>query len=167
MDYLTEQNDRIQVFAGLIKSGFSPSILQILGLGSCIGLCFYSKEEKFGAIAHIMLPSSKNARTPDLKGKYADSAVEELIDVFKKKKIPKSKIRVKIVGGSSMFAQLKTNAFDIANRNIEAVKNHLQKHELKVSGSDVGGNKGRTINFHLETGEIKIYAAGGKLKKVL
>ena len=148
-------------------SGSPPEILQILGLGSCIGLCFYSKEDKFGAIAHIMLPSSKNARTPNLRGKYADSAVEELIKVFKKKKIPKSQIQVKMVGGSSMFSQLKSNAFDIAKRNIEAVKNHLQSYELKISGSDLGGNKGRTINFNLETGEIKIYAAGGKLKKVI
>jgi chemotaxis protein CheD len=155
------------VLAGLIKSGRSPEILQILGLGSCIGLCFYSKDEKFGAIAHIMLPSIKNARTPDLKGKYADSAVKELLNIFKKKKISKNKILVKMTGGSSMFSNLKSNAFDIANRNIDAVKKHLKEYDLKLTASDVGGNKGRTINFDLDTGEIKIYAAGGKLKKII
>jgi chemotaxis protein CheD len=162
-------NDKteIHVLAGLIKYDSSPKRLQILGLGSCVAICFYSEQNKFGALAHVMLPSSTNAKTPELKGKYADLAVKELVSIFRRKKISKKNITIKIVGGSSMFAKFKRNSFDIASRNIEAIKEQLATFDLKVSASDLGGTKGRTINFYLEDGSIKIYNAGGKLRKII
>ena len=155
-----------QVLAGSIKGDKNPKVLQIIGLGSCIALTFYHPDHQFGAMAHIMLPSSNQARTPEIKGKYADTAVQELIKLFKRKKIPLSKMQIKIIGGSKMFANLNSEIFDISYRNIEAVKCELKKHGLdkQIIGRDTGGTKGRTIYFFLKSGKIQIYFAGGKLK---
>ena len=166
MDIINDRKE-VQVLAGLIKYDLSPGILQILGLGSCVAICFYSKPDQFGALAHVMLPSSTKAKTPELKGKYADLAVKELLSIFRLKKILKKNITVKIVGGSNMFSQLKHNSFDIANRNIEAIRDQLNLFHLKILASDLGGNKGRTIHFYLEDGRIKISNAGGKLKTII
>lgn len=156
-----------QVLAGSIVLAQSPKILQILGMGSCIGIIFYSPEKKLGGIAHVMLPSSKQALTPKLKGKYADTAIEELLRRFKKEQIAPKKIIVKIVGGSSMFPQRRKDMFDIATRNVEAVKDILEKKKLSIKGESTGGTKGRSLLFFLDSGEVQVFRAGGKLIKTI
>ncbi|MFX1254567.1 MAG: chemotaxis protein CheD [Promethearchaeota archaeon] len=142
--------------AGSIVVGQPPDILQILGLGSCVAVSFYYSEKQLGALAHIMLPSIAMARTPHLKGKYADTAIPLLFEIFQKKHIPKIKIDVKIIGGSHMFPKYRHETFDVGNRNIEAVKNELKKLNLKIKGVDTGGTCGRSLFFILETGKIYV-----------
>ncbi|MHA2362528.1 MAG: chemotaxis protein CheD [Candidatus Hodarchaeales archaeon] len=162
-----EDDQIIQVLAGSIAIDNKPKVLQILGLGSCIALSFYYPKKNFGALAHVMLPSSVQARTPALKGKYADTAVDELVRLFQRKKISLSDIQIKIVGGAKMFMKLTSEVFDISNRNIQAIKNKLNQYNLKIQAQDIGGKRGRTIYFFLENGEIRVYYAGGKLKAIV
>lgn len=156
-----------QVLAGSILTAEPPNVLQILGLGSCVAVTFYVPQLMFGAMAHVMLPTADNARTPDLKGKYADSAVPELLRIIKKKKVRLDTVQVKLVGGARMFTQFSSEIFDISQRNIEAVERVLGEVGLTVSAKDLGGSRGRSIYFFPETGEIQVYFAGGKLKQKL
>ncbi|MFX1534351.1 MAG: chemotaxis protein CheD [Promethearchaeota archaeon] len=156
-----------QVLAGRIVLAEPPIVLQILGLGSCVAIAFYSPEKQIGALAHIMLPSSVKALKSMPKGKYADTAVTELVRRFRKKNILCQKTVIKIVGGSSMFFHRKNQMFDIAARNIEAVKEALKKYNLKIEAEATGGTKGRSILFNLETGEIQVYFTGGQLETIM
>ena len=156
-----------QVLAGRIVLAEPPTVLQILGLGSCVAIAFYSPERQIGALAHVMLPSSVKALKSTPKGKYADTAVTELLRRFRKQNILRQKTVIKIVGGSSMFSHRKNQMFDIAARNIEAVKDALKDHNLKISAKVIGGTKGRSILFYLETGEIQVYFAGGQLETII
>jgi chemotaxis receptor (MCP) glutamine deamidase CheD len=94
-------------------------------------------------------------------------AVVEAMAIVQKQRILWNKIVIKIIGGSSMFPQLKNNVFDIAYRNLEAVKQNLAKFNVEISGQDTGVHQGRIITFILETGEIQVYPAGGKRKVLL
>ena len=117
-------------------------------------------------MAHVVLPSrdKKDQRTPHLVGKYANSAIEFLLENFRKKKLNPKDAIIKLTGGSQMFKNASKGILNIADRNIKSITEELDKHGLKVSKKDLGGSKGRTIFFFLETGEIKIYFAGGKFK---
>lgn len=156
------------VLAGKILIEKSPIVLQILGLGSCVAVTFHFPEEQIGAMAHVVLPArdEKDQRTPHLVGKYANSAFDYMMNYFKKNKLDPTKAIIKLTGGSKMFGRQK-GILNIADRNIESITNELNKLGLKVSDTDLGGNKGRSIFFHLDTGEIKIYFAGGKPKSVI
>ena len=156
-----------QVYAGSISFAKSPKIFQIKGLGSCIGICFYSSQEKFGALAHIMLPSSEHARTPNIKGKYVDTAVPELLNIFRLHHIDTKNIIVKLVGGSHMFPPLKQTIFDVATKNFFAVKESLAQYHLSIYSQDIGGNYGRSMKFFMENGEIHVSQIGSKLVSII
>ncbi len=167
VDLKNDSLDAINVTAGNISIDYSPRVLQVVGLGSCIAVAFYNKPKKLGALAHVVLPSSIRARTPQIKGKYADSAIKELVTLFQKKKARIKNTSVKITGGSIMFSNLNRDVFDIGKKNYIAVKEELKKYNLKIASQDIGGNQGRSIYFDLNNGDIKIFFSGQRLKKIL
>ncbi len=157
------------VLAGNIIHEKAPHILQILGLGSCVAVTFYHPKTQSGIMAHVVLPArdKSEALTPKLKGKYANFAVEELVNWLKRNKIPLNEVQVKLVGGAKMFKNTVSDVLNISDRNIESINQELAKYNLKASKTELGGHKGRSIFFNLENGEIKIFHAGGKLKAVI
>ena len=157
------------VLAGNIVHDKAPNILQILGLGSCVAISFYHQKTQIGIMAHVVLPAREKdiALTPNLRGKYANIAVEELISWAKRNKIPTEELTIKLVGGAKMFKNSVSDVLNISDRNVESITQELAKYKLKANKTELGGNKGRSIFFHLDTGEIKIFHAGGKLKEII
>lgn len=157
------------VLAGNIISDKAPSILQILGLGSCVAVTFYHEKTKAGIMAHVVLPSRdpKEILTPKLKGKYANIAINELVTWSTKQKIRLEELQVKLVGGAKMFRNSVSDVMNISDRNIESITQELTKYKLRPVKTELGGYKGRSIFFNLETGDIAVYLAGGKLKAII
>jgi len=142
--------------------GRSP--MSSIGLGSCIGLVVYDMERDTGGLAHIMLPDSQG-RT-DRPAKYADTAVELLVRELNKQGSKKEALGAKIVGGSSMFQSFSGN-LNIGDRNIEAVRFHLKKWNLRILAEDVGGVQGRTITFYpAEKGKVSVKTADGTIRLI-
>ena len=100
-----------------------------------------------------------------MKGKYADTAIPELLAIFKKKKIDLKNVEIKLVGGSSMFSSLKVKT-DIAKRNVTIIQELIKKHKLPIASKHLGGSHGRSVFFNLKTGKIQVFYAG-KLMKIL
>ena len=142
--------------------GKSPSILRTI-LGSCIGICIYDTSTRIGGLSHIMLPTSKkNAANPR---KYADSAIPLLVEDMMRAGAMRNSMIAKIIGGAAMFKHTE-NSFmgDIGRNNIVSVQQILSGMNLRIVSSDVGGDYGRTIDFYLETGEVKIKTIGRDTK---
>ncbi len=148
----------IKVGMAELSVSSSPDILKATGLGSCVGVCIYDTVSKIGGMAHIMLPSSKNARhSSTIIGKYSDTAIDDLLNKLLNKGIQKNNLVAKIAGGAQMFSFAGgSEIMKIGQRNIEAVKEDLKKHNIKIVAEDVGGNYGRTIEFSLLSGELSI-----------
>ncbi len=142
----------------------SPDILRTI-LGSCVGICLYDSARGNGGIAHIMLPTSKKVQT-SIK-KYADTAIPYLIEELEKKGSRISDFKAKIVGGATMFNLSENSVMgEIGKNNIAKVKEVLAQYNIEIIAEEVGGNHGRTIDFYLETGEIKIKSIGMKDKTI-
>lgn len=87
--------DKYGVKTGEIKVAEAPDKLTALGLGSCVATTLYDSETQIGALAHVMLPKSRNS-DPEKPGKYADTAIKELIEKMEEngcKKKPRGKDR--------------------------------------------------------------------------
>ncbi len=124
-------------------------------LGSCVGICLYHEEKKIGGLAHIMLPVMKlQSSSPK---KYADSAIPMLIEELEAMGITGNELKAKIVGGATMF-KLSPNSLmsEIGRNNISKVKDVLAEFGIEVIGEDTGGDYGRTIDFFVGTGEVKV-----------
>lgn len=150
--------DLINVGIADMAVGVSPNILRTI-LGSCVGICVYDKDTGIGGLSHIMLPSSKRASTNQKK--YADTAIPLMIDEMVKLGADKSRMVAKLAGGATMFKHSENSLMgDIGKNNISCVKEILSAMSIPVIGEELGGDYGRTIDFYLETGELKIKTIG-------
>lgn len=138
-----------------------PNSLTTLGLGSCVGICLYDKINKIAGLAHIMLPSSKEIKNNSNKAKFADSGIDELINIMVKEGASRNALVAKLAGGSQMFNFNSNNdTLRIGERNIQAVKDKLKEINIRVVAEDTGGNFGRTIVFSTKDGSLYIRTIG-------
>ncbi|KAF1073943.1 chemotaxis protein CheD [Methanogenium sp. MK-MG] len=131
-----------------------------IGLGSCVAFILYDRKLKTGGLAHVMLPES-NGKS-ERPGKFADTAVPHLISEMGKCGSSRRNLSAYLVGGASMFEQFKGN-LDIGNRNIIALKKHLNELHIPIESEDTGGTSGRSVFFFPEDGgRISTRKADGK-----
>ena len=138
------------------------TILVAPSLGSCIGLAIYDPSTKIGGMAHIVLPdSTKTLKESENQGKYADTAVPEILKKLFSMGANKNKLVIKIAGGAQMFnLQQGSNILNIGFRNTIAVKAALSKEGLELIKADTGGNKGRTFKLDIQTGSFSVKLIG-------
>lgn len=134
----------------------APNILATYALGSCVGICLYDKSRNIGGLAHIMLPSSKEATNSSYNPRrYADTGIKELIELMIKNGSSLSSLTAKIAGGAQMF-QVSLNSFNIGQRNVESVKKLLESYKIPIIAQDTGLNYGRTVFFDASTGIMQV-----------
>ncbi|MCX8122845.1 MAG: chemotaxis protein CheD [Spirochaetes bacterium] len=146
------------------KVSKSPDILRTI-LGSCVGICLYDPENKIGGLAHIMLPENNDKSTNPKK--YADSAIALMIEELCKSGANAEHLVAKIAGGASMF-KMPENSFigSIGINNVHKVRDVLNEYHITIIGEDVFGDYGRTVDFFLETGKLKIKSLGREDKEI-
>lgn len=142
----------------------APEMLMTLGLGSCIGLVLYDQAAKIAGMVHIMLPDSRGAgeKAREKPGKFADTAVSALINAVCSKGALRSRLKAKLAGGSQMFALpgAETDFLAVGSRNAKETINLLKKEGIPLVNSDVGGNKGRTVEFSTVTWMLTVKVLG-------
>lgn len=139
----------------------APDVLVTYALGSCVGICLYDKVTRVGGLAHIMLPSSKDAlrRSGDTY-KFADTAIPELVRRMEELGAVRTRLLAKIAGGAQMFAAITSSSIaNIGQRNVAAVRETLKMLRIPIAGEDVGENYGRTLYFYTEDGSVRVKSA--------
>lgn len=148
----------IRVGISEYKTASDPHILSIVGLGSCVSLCLYDPVSGVGGMAHVLLPDSKTMNDDGTKpGKFANTAVNALLQKMIDEGSKKENIKAKIVGGASMFSNSNSETdsiFSMGPKNVEAVKKNLASKGIEINAEDTGGVHGRTIEFHVGTGKV-------------
>lgn len=157
----------IKVGMADLKVTGPPEVLSTLGLGSCIGICLYDPITKVSGLAHIMLPSSQTIRNNSNRAKFADTAIQDMIDEMVNKGANKRRLVGKIAGGAQMFSFSSNNdMMKIGARNADAVRSILKDLGIPIKADDTGGNFGRTIEFYPDDGRLLIKTIGHGTKTV-
>ncbi len=146
----------------LAVSSDPSELLVSLALGSCVGVAMVDRRRTLAGLAHVMLPESpRGAHPPGAEpGKFADTAVPELLDRLLGLGALRPRIEVSLVGGAQMFA-FGADSSAVGPRNEAAVRQALAAVRLPVLAACTGGKQGRTIRVDVETGEVAYKAAGG------
>lgn len=85
---------------GEIFTGSASGRLVAYGLGSCVGVCMYDPVSKVGGLAHVMLPENSGGKPhPGMPGRYADTAIANLIEMLTGEGADKAKLEARISGG--------------------------------------------------------------------
>lgn len=134
------------------------------GVGSCIVIVLYDRSQRVGGMAHALLPKGKNfppavlARGEQEKYfvKYADLAVDMLVEKLVAKGGVKENFVAKLIGGARMFLLLDGGKFGIGWENAVSAEERLAYHHIPVESKVVGGTVGRNVKFDCSTGVVEI-----------
>jgi chemotaxis protein CheD len=137
--------------------------LVALGLGSCIGLAIIDRTAGVAGLAHIVLPESNDRG--DQVGKFADTAVPELIAKMRKAGAVERRFETAIAGGARMFEV--SGGLDIGSRNEAAVRAALAKARITVKAAQTGGSTGRTVKIAVGDLLVTVRSAGQPAETLL
>jgi len=125
-------------------------------LGSCVGVTLVDRRAKIGGMVHVILPDSTEGSGDP--GKFADTAVELLLESMLNAGATRGRICAKIAGGARMFGTASTTG--LGERNVTAVKQCLEKIQVPLLAEDCGGEKGRKITLDPATGDLTVQIIG-------
>jgi chemotaxis protein CheD len=146
---------RIPVLIGDVKVAGADAVLFTVGLGSCVAIVLYDTARRLGGLAHAMLPSPASGRRPAPAGRFASTAVHELLGQMEAAGAQRRAIRARLAGGASMFESLLTESGRrLGWRNVEAARGALHDAGIPVDGEDVGGGHGRSVYLHIREGHV-------------
>ncbi len=157
----------IKVGMADLQSARHPCIITTLGLGSCVGIALYDPGRKIAGLAHIMLPSSLQARNNSNTAKFADTAIVKLVEDMVRLGAIKTQLIAKLAGGAQMFSfSDASEMMRIGLRNVAASKEVLGSLRIPIVAEDTGGNYGRTIEINSENGKLLVKTIGHGLKEI-
>lgn len=144
-----------------------PDRLMTLGLGSCIGIVLYDSVVKVGGMAHIMLPDSTQIKNNSNLAKFADTAIEVLINKMIGMGASRTRLVAKLAGGAQMFDFKQTSdIMRVGYRNEIATKKILKELNIPIVADETGENFGRTIELETDTGILTVKTIQHGLKEV-
>ncbi len=123
-------------------------------LGSCIGVVLRDPDRKVGGLAHIMLPTRR--RDDESRGKYADSAIPELLDRLAGKGCRTSSLQALLIGGAQMFPRGNATIASIGDQNLQAARRALAERNIPIVFEDTGGTAGRSVVYSNATGQVAV-----------
>jgi chemotaxis protein CheD len=140
----------------------SDVVISCLGIGSCIALCMFDPVKKVGGMAHIVLPECPKSEVPKLPGKFANTAIPEMLGKLTQLGAAKSRLIVKLVGGAQMIqAEGFGMMMQMGQRNQEMTRRALKEAGLSIASEDVGGSQGRSVWLYIDSGRVVTKTAYG------
>jgi chemotaxis protein CheD len=136
-------------------------VLVTLGLGSCVAIMLHDPEHCVGAMAHVLLPSASLAHDSTNRAKFPGTAVPFLIERLTALGADPRRLSAKLAGGASMFSQLVTpGTIQMGERNVLAARTALRIASIPIVREAVGGDRGRSVRFHVQDGRVEIRSVG-------
>jgi chemotaxis protein CheD len=151
-------HDRVCISQALIDR--APTILKAYGIGSCIAVAIYDPVSGVGGLGHMLLPTRPGKNALGSEGKYVDAGISKMIDQLVLYGANRQDLVAKVAGGANMFeTTYQTLINGIGARNAKSARETLERLGIPLVGEEVGGNRGRTIEFDLATGVLLVYCA--------
>ncbi|MEP6641998.1 MAG: chemotaxis protein CheD [Gaiellales bacterium] len=144
--------------AELVASRRESDVLVAMGLGSCIGVALLDRASPVAVLAHVVLPEARSGTA--VPGKFANTAVPELIRQVSALGAATSDLSAVLVGGAQMLPPRPNGSPDIGHRNEQAVRVALAAAGIAVAVAVTGGTSGRTMRIHVGTGVVAWTEAG-------
>lgn len=149
--------EQVPVRIGEIRVAGGDSVLFTIGLGSCVAIVLYDARKKVGGLAHAMLPDPDRGRRDAPTGRFASTAVPELVAALEERGASLKRLRARLAGGASMFRDvLEGDGLRLGRRNVEAARQALAELGIPIDGEDVFGTYGRSVFMRTSDGRLLV-----------
>ncbi|WP_251343828.1 chemotaxis protein CheD [Haloplanus halophilus] len=133
------------------------AVLTTSGLGSCLGVGLFDESAGVAGLAHTMLPTAPDDAAN--AAKFTDTGIDAAVNAMCREGAAPGSITAKLAGGSAMF-EFDSQEEPIGRRNVEVGRRVLERLDVPVVAEDVGGDSGRSLRFHGDTGVLVVKSAG-------
>lgn len=128
-------------------------------LGSCVSVCLSNGFQRIAGMNHYMLPETSGKT--DL-GRYGNTSIRQLVKTLFALDGDARHYQARLYGGGRVIGHL--GAFgDIGSRNVELARHMLAEFGVRITHEEVGGGKGRRVDFNTQTDviECRVVGVGG------
>lgn len=138
------------IHVGQIHLDVAPAAISTI-LGSCVSVCLYDRRLGIGGMNHYLLPfwNGNSLQSPKFGNIAIPKLIESMIDVGANIKT----MEAKIFGGASMNVSASSNMM-IGEKNVLVAREILKEYKIPIVAEDVGGEKGRKIQFNLQNTKV-------------
>ena len=146
---------RIFLWQGDVYCEPGPAVVTTI-LGSCVSVCLWDPTLKLGGVNHYVLPESIKG---DDNPRYGTSAIDSLRSRMIDLGCRSRQLQAKIFGGAAVLP-IGLDATTVGGGNVEVALRRLQEYRIPVIARRTGGQYGRVISFHTNTGEATVRELG-------
>ncbi len=137
--------------------------LVAFSIGSGIGITAHDPVCRVGGILNFMLPDSRQAKgvNPEkVPCMFADTGIPAFLQALCAQNAKPERLKLVIAGGAEILDQ--TVAFNIGQKNREALHIGLDAYNLSVFHEATGGTSSRTLGLEIGSGFslIKVFGEG-------
>jgi chemotaxis protein CheD len=137
----------------------APCAIRTL-LGSCVAVCVWDQESHVGGAVHYLLPRGRHSNGET--GRYGTLAIPALVRAVCALGGRPGSLRAKVFGGARVLPGLRApNGASLGDSNVAVAWQLLATENVPVVGSDVGGEHGRRVLFHVEDGAAWVWRLHG------
>ena len=133
----------------------APCAIKTL-LGSCVAVCLWDAEARVGGAVHYLLPRGRHSHGET--GRYGTLAIPALIKAVCALGGRAGSLKAKIFGGARVLQGLgPQGGASLGDNNAAVARELLAAENVQVIASDVGGDRGRRVLFHVEDGSAWVW----------
>ncbi len=142
----------VYLHAGQVCASAEPSSV-VTVLGSCVAVCLFDLQSGVGGMNHFLLP---HATIRDRSPRFGGFATVRLLEQVLELGADRGRLQAKIFGGACVIDAFR--ARNLGTENVEVAAKALQEASVPVVEHDVGGQHGRKVVFHTDTGAAWVRA---------
>ena len=146
---IADDAPNVYLYPGRIFTSVEPMVVSTI-LGSCVAVCLWDPSAAVGGINHFLLPSNPSRGASDPR--YGDTAMTRLIDSMVERGAATRRLVAKIVGGASVLDAFAGARKSIGDQNVAIAREFLSRLDIRITGDQTGGRKGRKLLFHTGNG---------------
>lgn len=144
-----EQANNFYLHPGFIFVSQEPHFIHTV-LGSCVSVCLWDSVNLFGGMNHYIYGKCNGN---ERNGRYGQVSLPHMLQLMLDMGSKKANLKAHLIGGAKN-AQLNSV---VGDENIALAEKWLKKNRIPIIVKDVGGEHGRKVVFHNQSGEVFIY----------
>lgn len=149
----------VYLHPGQMHAATAPCAIRTL-LGSCVAVCLWDPEAHVGGAVHYLLPRGRHSNGET--GRYGALAIPALIRAVCALGANRASLLAKVFGGARVLPALHAvNGASLGDHNVAVAREVLAAENIPVIGSDLGGDSGRRVLFHVEDGAAWVWRLKG------
>lgn len=146
----------VMVLPGRHYVSSAPEEMIVTLLGSCVAACIRDPVAAVGGLNHFLLPESSTGQWGQANAamRYGNHAMETLINDIIKRGGERSRLEVKVFGGSHIIGGQSTLA--VGRQNVDFVEAYLKNEGFTIVAKHLGGPMPRRIHYFPVSGKVNM-----------